>query len=228
MTEPIPKEKMTAWQRWELSDFNGRPPTPAPEPAAPPPPPPEPEPEPQPAMPDIKFPTLEEIEQIHTQAHQDGYTAGYEEGTARVRMEAMHLNTLAENLDAAFGALDKDVAESLLALSLEIARQVVRQQIAAKPDVILQVVKEALMQLPHQHASIYLHPEDANLVRAYLGDQLGHAGHRFFEEPEMERGGCRIEAAGSQIDGTVDTRWQRVIESMGMKGGWVEQPDERA
>lgn len=179
-------------------------------------------------MPDFKYPTLEEIEQIHTQAQQDGYTAGYEEGTARVRMEAMHLNTVAENLDAAFGALDKEVAEELLALSLEIARQLVRQQIAAKPDVILQVVREALQQLPHQHASIYLHPEDASLVRTYLGEQLGHAGHRFFEEPEMERGGCRIEAAGSQIDGTVGIRWARVIESMGMKGEWIERPDERA
>ena len=84
------------------------------------------------------------------------------------------------------------------------------------------------MQLPHQHASIYLHPDDATLVRTYLGEQLGHAGHRFFEEPEMERGGCRIEAAGSQIDGTVESRWKRVIESMGMKGDWIVAPDERA
>ena len=231
MTAPIPKEKMTAWQRWELSDFNGVPPPaePAPVAEAPPPPPaPVPEAEPEYSLADIKLPTLEEIEQIHHQAQKDGYTAGYEEGTARVRMEAMRLHSLAENVDEALKAMDKDIAEDLLALALEVARQVVRQQIAAKPDVILQVIKEALLQLPHQHASIYLHPEDFTLVRTGLGEQLTHAGHRLVEDETLERGGCRVEAAGSQIDGTVDVRWQRVIESMGMKGDWIEQPDDRA
>jgi len=224
----IPKEKMTAWQRWELADFSEKPaPTPVAEAAAPAaiqPAPPVAQTEPP--EPEFKFPTLDEIEQIHQQAHKDGYAAGYEEGTARVRLEAMRLHSLNEDLENALSRLDTDIAEELLALALEIARQVVRQQIAAKPEVLLTVVKEALLQLPHLHCAIYLHPDDATLVKSYIGEQLSHAGHRILEEPNLERGGCRVEAAGSQIDGTLETRWSRVIESMGMKGDWIEQEED--
>ncbi|MDD5296444.1 MAG: flagellar assembly protein FliH [Rhodocyclaceae bacterium] len=224
----IPKEKMTAWQRWELADFSEKPAPPVVAPPAPVAEAPPPAPEPEPPQPEYKLPTLEEIEQIHQQAHKDGYAAGYEEGTARVRMEAMRLSSLSENLDQAFANLDKDIAEELLALALEIARQVIRQDIAAKPEVLLTVIKEALLQLPHQHAAIYLHPEDANLVKNYIGEQLSHAGHRILEEPGLERGGCRVEAAGSQIDGTLETRWRRVLESIGLKGEWIEQTEDGA
>ncbi len=201
----IPKERLTAWQRWELGGLD------------------QPKSAPSPHKPSgARLPTADDIERIHCDAHKQGYDAGYEEGTARARMEALRLHTLVEQLDRALGEFDQQVAEELLALSLEIARQVVRQTIATRPTVILEVVREALLQLPHQHAALYLHPEDASLVRSYLGDQLAHAGHRIFEEVGVARGGLRVEAGGSHLDAGVATRWQRVVEGIGMAGGWIE------
>ena len=137
---------------------------------------------------------------------------------------ALRLHTLVEQLDGALAEFDQKVAEELLGLALEVARQVLRQAIAARPETILEVVKEALLQLPHQHAALYLHPEDASLVRSYLGDQLAHAGHRLHEEPAMARGGVRVDAGGSHLDASVETRWRRVIESMGAASEWIENP----
>lgn len=206
MSVVIPKENLTAWQRWELGSFDQTKASAsgAHKPAA------------------GTLPTANDVERIHRDAHKQGYDAGYEEGTARARMEALRLHTLVEQLDAALGEFDQQVAEELLGLSLEVARQVVRQTIAARPAVILDVVREALTQLPHQHAAIYLHPEDASLVRSYLGDQLTHLGHRIFEEAGLARGGLRVEAGGSHLDAGVETRWKRVIEGMGASGDWIE------
>lgn len=207
MNAIIPKENLTAWQRWELGGFEqnkaaaGSPQKPA---AA------------------GKLTTAEDVERIHRDAHKQGYDAGYEEGTARARMEALRLHTLVEQLEAALGEFDQQVAGELLGLSLEVARQVVRQTIAARPVAILDVVREALAQLPHLHAAIYLHPEDASLVRSYMGDQLAHLGHRILEEAALARGGLRMEAGGSHLDASVESRWKRVIESMGAAGDWVE------
>lgn len=200
----IPKENLTAWQRWELGSFDSKAAAPA-----------------QKGM-STHLPTAEEVDRIRHDAHKQGYAAGYEEGTARARMEALRLHTLVEQLDAALGEFDQHVAEELLGLALDVARQVVRQTIAARPAMILDVVREALTQLPHQHAAIYLHPEDASLVRSYLGDQIAHLGHRIFEEAAVARGGLRIEAGGSHLDAEVETRWKRVIESMGASSDWVE------
>ena len=208
----IPKENLTAWQRWELGGFDQN--------------------KAAPAAPQKKaaaashLPTAEDVERIHRDAHKQGYDAGYEEGTARARMEALRLHTLVEQLEAALDEFDQRVAEELLALSLEVARQVLRQTIAARPTAILDVVREALAQLPHQHAAVYLHPEDASLVRSYLGDQLAHLGHRILEEPGLSRGGLRMEAGGSHLDASVETRWKRVIEGMGAVGDWVEPAPE--
>lgn len=204
----IPKENLTAWQRWELGSLEEPPAAPGAARAA--------------AL--GALPTAEDIERIHRDAHKQGYDAGYEEGTARARMEALRLHTLVEQLQSALGELDRQVAEELLGLALEVARQVVRQTIAARPTVILDVVREALMQLPHQHAVIHLHPEDAALVRAHLGEQLTHLGHRILEAPDIARGGLRLEAGSSHLDASVPTRWRRVLEGMGLGGDWLEPP----
>lgn len=217
-----PEGQLTAWERWELASFEegsgGRviAKTPA-EPETPPPPAP---------------PTAEEIEVIRRQAREEAFTAGraeglkqgydegYQQGQAKAREEAARLSATATALESAFAGLEQEVAEDLLALSIELSRQVLRHELTAQPDALLDVVRQALAQMPHQHAAIYLHPDDASLARSYLGDQLAHAGHRIHEDAQLSRGDCIIEAGGSQLDATVATRWQRVIESLGLEASW--------
>jgi flagellar assembly protein FliH len=92
---------------------------------------------------------------------------------------------------------------------------------------VLNVIREALAQLPHLHAAIFLNPEDASLARSYLGDQLTHAGHRIHEDPKLARGDCVLEAGGSHIDATVATRWRRTLEGLGLGDAWQARDDEQ-
>lgn len=198
---------MTAWERWQLASFDAEPATgnllngdstPA-------------------------QPTVDELDRICEQARKDGYQAGYAAGQAAARAEATRIGRAADGLDRALAEFDQQVADELLALAVETARQVVRGEISARPDVILQVVHDALAQLPHQHATIYLHPDDAALVRSYVGDALTHAGHRILEEPKLKPGDCMLESGNSQLDASLATRWRRVIESLGLESAWEER-----
>ena len=222
MTATTDEGRLTAWERWELAEFDGpaaaaRKSTAA-APAAP-------EPPPEPA---VKLPTAEDVEQIMQQARDEGAKAGYQEGQAKARDEAARLGRAAGKLEAALKELDSGVADELLALSLELARLVVRSEITARPDSLLDVIHEALAQLPHQHAAIYLNPEDASLARSYLGDQLTHAGHRILEDAKLARGDCVLDAGGSHVDGTVATRWRRVLEGLGLENAWQPKPEPKA
>lgn len=170
----------------------------------------------------FRLPTAEDLEKLQQDAHREGYAAGYEEGTARVRMEAMRLHSVIEQLEEALATLDTSIAREVLNLSVEIARNVVRQTIRVKPETVIAVVREAINQLPHQHTAIYLNPEDASVVRSHIGDQLTHAGHRIFEDVAIARGGCKVESGGSQIDATVPTRWGRIVESLVDGAEWME------
>ncbi|MBX9848173.1 MAG: flagellar assembly protein FliH [Rhodocyclaceae bacterium] len=215
---PKRPEDMSAWERWELASFD------APKPAPPPPPPPTPI---APTEPEIKLPTAEDVEQIYQQARDEGYRVGFNEGEQAALVEAQKITALVDKLETALGQIDATVAEELLALSLEVARQVVRETVRLQPESILTVVREALLQLPHQHATIYLHPEDIALVRQHSGDQLNHAGHRLQEDATLQRGDCQIEAGNTRVDATLANRWQRVVAGLGGTLA-LEEPDEDA
>ncbi|MBN8282363.1 flagellar assembly protein FliH [Zoogloea sp.] len=222
-----------AYQRWDLPSFDAPAPAVAPpeiedEAAAntltevadtvepePPAPiiPPDPEPE-------IHLPTAADIERIHEEARKDGYAAGYEEGTARGRIEAMQFHGLVESLEASLTQLDQEVADEILALTTELARQMVRHTLALRPEAVVDLIREALLQLPQAHALIHINPDDLSMAKDYLGEHLAHAGHRLIEDATITRGGVRIEAAGSQIDATVQTRWRRVMDNLSRSIPW--------
>jgi flagellar assembly protein FliH len=221
MNHPI---RQTAWERWELGSLNE---------AA--------ERQPAAVQPSdsgieteapLRLPTALELEAIQQQARSEGHAEGYDEGKregfasahaegqAQLRVEAEHLGAAAEHLDQALAALNTTVADELLALALELAREITRKELALRPEIVLDVVREALSQLPHQHAAIYLHPDDASLLRSYSGDLLSHAGHRIHEDAKLSRGDCLLESGGTQVDATVAMRWRRVVENLGMDNAW--------
>jgi flagellar assembly protein FliH len=198
---------LTAWERWELANFDADAP-------APPGPPSE-----------TGAATMDrsELDRLRDEARQDGHKAGYADGQAAAHAEAQRLAKAAASLEQALAEFDQQVADELLALATEIARQVVREEITARPDIIAKVVHEALAQLPHQHATIFLHPDDASLVRSYAGDALAHAGHRLLEDPRLNRGDCILESGSSQTDATLATRWRRVVETLGIASAWQDK-----
>ena len=199
MSDMVAKEKLTAYQRWELPTFDI-------------------------AKEDIamtaKLPTAAEVEHIHQQAHEEGYQAGAQ----KARDEAQRLAGIIGALDKELQQVDQQVAQNLLDLAMEIAKQMLQQALKVKPELILSVVNEAISELPHfsQHVQLILHPSDAELVRSKMGEQLGHAGWKIFEDVQMERGGCRVETANSQIDASLTTRWKRVVSSIGQDNSWLE------
>jgi flagellar assembly protein FliH len=210
MSEAITsKERLTAWQRWELPTFDAKQAHDARQAVG----------APQAASVPV-LPTVAQLEQIQRQAHEEGYKAGYAEGMQKTQRMA----ALMDALDKELQQVDQQVAQDLLNLSLEIAQQVLKQALRTKPDLLLSIVREAIDSLPHfnQHAHLILHPDDAELVRTSMGEQLTHMGWKILEDAQLERGGCRVETANSQIDATLATRWKRIVSSINKDSTWLE------
>lgn len=222
MTGLIPKEKLTAYQRWELAAFDEAERELAAESLPESPHPSDTDTSSQ--EPAVHLPTAEEVERIHTEAHETGFAAGFEEGIAQARANAEQIGTLLTNLQQALRQIDQEVAEQLLALAIEIADQVLRQSLRIKPELLLPVVREAVAALHHQHGhpALFVHPDDAALVRTQLGDQLAHNNWRIIEDATLSRGGCRVEVGASETDATLETRWRRVIEAIGVSQEWLD------
>jgi flagellar assembly protein FliH len=195
-----PEEKLTAWQRWEAPNFGAG----------------------GLRTGDVALPTAEQIEEIQRQAREEGFQAGHAEGVQRAVQENQRLADLLGLLEQ---QMDEQVAQELLDLSLDIAKQMLHQALKINPELVLGVVREAIGTLPHfnQSAHLILHPDDAALVRERMGEQLTHSGWKIFEDARVERGGARIETATSQIDASLETRWKRVVAALGQDTTWLIQ-----
>ncbi|MDR2614207.1 MAG: flagellar assembly protein FliH, partial [Candidatus Accumulibacter sp.] len=220
----IPREKLTAYQRWELAAFDEEKAAAAEQEKTEAPartdeaPPPEEAPESQAT---IALPTAAEIERMHDEARQQGHTEGYAEGhtegyaegqaegQAKAQEIAARMAELLENLEQALGTIEQSIADRLLATVVEIANQVLRQSLSIKPELLLPVVREAVeaLQLRSGHPALLAHPDDAALIREHMGEHLAHNHWRIIDDPSLTRGGCRVELGESEVDATVETRW---------------------
>lgn len=220
-----PKESLTAWQRWEMTSF-AEDPVPAPWEAKA-----DPEPLLEPLEPALLIDEAE-LARLRLQAHQAGETEGHRQGYARgqaeghaegyaaamaaVHTQAEHLRALTLALPTALRMAEREVADDLLALALDIARQVLGQALTVEPQAILTVVRELLQTEPALTGTpqLLLHPDDATLAKEHLTDDLQAAGWRIRVDATMQRGGCRILAASGERDATLETRWERVAATL--------------
>ena len=192
----------------------------------------------------IVLPTAAEIEQIRQLAHEQGYAegrqAGHDDGwaegakdglaeatkqLAEAQEDAKRINELLVSLNESLHAIDQRVADQLLATSLELSNQMIRHALRIQPELVLPVVKEALAVLNPgtAHPVLFLHPDDATLVRANLNDLLTHNHWKVFEDVTLTRGGCRIELGSGEVDATRQTRWRRLLESIGLNEEWLDK-----
>jgi flagellar assembly protein FliH len=244
----IPKEKQTAYQRWELQSFGDLRPSAVAqrereeaearaaaaaeaaalaeveevqyEAEAPPP----------------AYPTEEELAAIREEARQQGYDAGFkaghEDGAAQALDEQRALTEqalapvreIAGNFSAALREADQAISNEVLELALHLARGMLKTALRVKPELILPIVREAIEYLPvlQQPALLILNPEDAAVVRDSIAEELDKGGWRVIDDPTIERGGCKVDTASNQIDATVASRWQRLSLALGKDIDWID------
>jgi flagellar assembly protein FliH len=169
------------------------------------------------------MPTAAEMEQVHQQAREEGHAAGYQEGRKLGEAEAQRLGALLTAAQTGIAHLDQTIADQLLALALDIARRMVSEALAVRPELMLPVVQEAVRCLPEfeQPVRVMMHPSDAALVQSHLAAQAAAGGWLIVPDAAVERGGCRLRTATTEIDATLSSRWQRVLAALGQNREWI-------
>jgi flagellar assembly protein FliH len=236
----IPKENLRAYTRWQADDF-GAPPISPPAPkndatpkaeATSPASPAEAEIVP---VEQVALPTAEDLERIHEEARQGGYQAGYDAGypvghaegrqagLAEAEMRMAEIHALCQGLNEALQQFDQAMAESVLACALEVAGQLTRTVIRVQPEILLPTIREALAALPMHHGPVTLlvAPSEAAMARAHLETSFAQDGWKIQEDADITPGGCRLRAGSSEVDATLETRWRRVLEAIGVTAEWL-------
>jgi flagellar assembly protein FliH len=167
----------------------------------------------------VKVPTASEIEAMHQAARDEGYR----DGLAEAKKELASLAALHTSLASHAQAFEGDIAEAVLSLSLTLARQMVREAIAIRPELLLPVVRDALTALVANVKDnvLRLHPSDLDLVRRHLADDLARGEWRLVADESIEAGGCRIDAANGSVNATLAERWNQALAMLGRSDNWL-------
>ncbi|MGQ9724598.1 MAG: FliH/SctL family protein [Tepidimonas sp.] len=181
----------------------------------------------------------EQLEATRAQAFTQGYEQGFEQGrqagaqetrdalTEPLRQQAhehaQRLAALLANTQAQLDAVQHTLADQVLLLACDIARQVVRRELAQPLEPVRAVVNEALSLLTDdaQPAVLRLHPSDAQRLEPFLTEALARQRVTVVADERLTPGGCLLQTAHGLVDATVERRWARAVGNLGLDLAWT-------
>src|SRR3569623_157318 len=196
MSAVLNRDAVAGYQRWEPPQV-GSAAAPAPSPA--------------PAEP-ANHPTVSNLEALERQAREEGHAAGLAQGLAEARAQGRErvarLDSICAQAARPLEALDAAVEQELAQLALLVARRVIAQELAARPELIVQAVRQAVAALPAatRELRVRLHPDDLALMREL---EAAETHWQLVADPALKRGGCLLESEHSRLDAQLEPRLDR-------------------
>jgi flagellar assembly protein FliH len=183
---------------------------------------------PPPAAPDI-------TQQLHA-ARQGGYQDGYRDGLAALeqfkqsfaQQMTAQLGQLTQSYGQELDALQQDMARALAVSATHLARQIVRSELQAKPELVAVVAQEALdtLLMSARQITVRVHPNDHPLVAEGAAETLAARGARLLADASIARGGCLVESDIGVVDASIAARWKRAVASLGCEEQWKDEAAE--
>ena len=150
----IPHEKLTAYQRWELAALQ----------------------EDHSAYSSANLSKSSKAEAgTEVASNNDaGYAAGYQLGRDASDQQLQQIAMLFSSASKALAAVEQQLADEILDLAIELARQILRGELTVRRDALLPVVSEAMNLLPESSTNrkLLLNPSDVDIVRSHLGEDI--------------------------------------------------------
>ncbi|EHR69157.1 flagellar biosynthesis/type III secretory pathway protein [Burkholderiales bacterium JOSHI_001] len=180
-------------------------------------------------------PSQEDMDAAVAAAHAAGYEDGYRDGLVALdsfkqsfaQQLSAQLGALVATFGTEFDALERDIAASVARVATTLARQVVRSELATRPELVVKVAAEAVnaVLLSANRIVVHVNPQDHALVAQGAADALTARGARLMADMAVQRGGCRVDSDAGVVDARIETRWTQVAQSLGADMPWDGEPD---
>lgn len=157
------------------------------------------------------------LEQGHSEGVAQGIEQGVEQGLADAKIMLDRLETVIEQFQAPLSLLDTEIEQSLVELTLTLAKAVICHEMKTTPEHVLAALRTGVDSLPlqKQQVNIRLHPEDCQLVeRLYSKAQLDTNNWQLESDPSLNLGDCMISEQRSAVDMRLETRIDAVFEQL--------------
>lgn len=194
----------------------------------------------------VKPMTADDLQKIAAQAEQEGREHGYQQGYERGHHEGRRLgletgqkkayeehSSLLQEQTARFKAIcdalmdplasqDQQLENTLVEMSIQIARHLINQAIDKDPAIIFNAVERAVESLPvgTENIQVFLHPDDLTLIHEHFPPAQVHWSLR--DDGRLQRGGCKLVSQRSLVDYSIEHRLEQYLEQVREQG----EPDQ--
>jgi len=165
--------------------------------------------------------TAQSMEDIRKAAYLEGLEEGKAEGKAQALAEQQQITTniqhILEQCHHQASEFEQQICEQLVAITISVAKQVIRRELNTDPEQIMAVIREAISCIPvsNEKLLLKLHPDDAALVREiYHIDEQPDRTWTIFEDPGLQRGGCIINSESSIVNADLDARMATIVSQL--------------
>ena len=113
----------------------------------------------------------------------------------------------------------KTSEESIVRLSVAIARRMVGEEISENPEVVLSTVRRALKHIREkEHVVVRVNPEELKVVREHASEWLaiveGTKSLEIEEDERIRRGGCLVETESGNVEAQIERQLQTLEKTL--------------
>ncbi len=147
------------------------------------------------------------------------YQQGLQEGQASARkelggqLEAMNarMARAIEEMSGMRQRFRQEAEEDVVKLALAVARRVLHRELTVAPDALLGLVKAALEKIEAREVhTVRIRPEDAPMVKQFLGKMGLPQRLEVVADPGLERGAAIFDSSRGALDASVETQLQEI------------------
>lgn len=159
-----------------------------------------------------------EAEARREAARREGRTLGEEEGRAAWTERHEELDRRAAEIEAERAAYYEGAEQELAALATDIARKVIKQELAQSPEAVLSVVRACMHRLKEKEARVRVCPKDLDTVRgareSFLGIADGLSDLEIVSDRRVQPGGCIVDTPSGSMDARLETQLEHIEQAL--------------
>ena len=167
----------------------------------------------------IEAASREQCERAHRSGFEEGKALGLQIGRKEIQPVLESLQGILKEISAKRDHLIRDAESTVLRLSLAVARKIIKAEIKQNPDLILNIVREAIKHVSDRSGLVVrMHPDDGRNVEGFR-DQLlnsfnGIQTLEIEQDSQIAPGGCIVETNTGTIDAQLDVQLEEIERAL--------------
>lgn len=149
-----------------------------------------------------------ECERLRTEAHSQGYDAGYAEAKHEIDALKAELQGIIAQFKDPMQRLDEHIRDEIVQTIFFLCEALIGVELSAKPEKVQAIFTKLEQVLPSlkEPAILWMHPADIEAIKAHVPEDIWSSLVLFEPDENLSRGSYILKHAKASVDGRIDAR----------------------